>query len=151
MMHAEESLEEIGMQLPSGFHDSYIEAIALDLLANTATLDLELWVGDLDAPLGPEREAYRRGRLRLNGLVYFVIEPPGPGGEWLQGDCGVRIEDDGEAKADHEKERLRPRAALSEKTIADWFFLHDWNSLLHIAARSADFEWTEEHADSDED
>ncbi len=147
-------LTEIENQLPNGFHDAYIEAIALDMMANTATLDLELWVGDLYAPPGPEREAYQRGRLRLNGLAYFVIEPPGPNADWfMERELGPtpRISGADEARPDAESEYTRPPVEVPDDAFAHYFFVFDWNTFIHVAARSADFEWTEEHAHAVED
>lgn len=59
-------------------HDAQLHSIDVDYVARTASLDLDVWVGDLSQQ-GHAREAYRHAKLALSGLVYFVVEPPDPG------------------------------------------------------------------------
>jgi len=134
-----ESLSEIEARLPNGFHDAYLETVTLDLAANTARMDLQLLVSDLDAVTEEEREAYRRATLQLKGLVYFVIDPPGPKGEWKQ-DGGVSL-DAGDATDDSNPKAPRPLMPLPTGTFAYWFFVRDWNAFIHVAARGATLQW----------
>jgi hypothetical protein len=136
------TLREIEDQLPNGFHDAELETIAPDLAANSVSLQLRIWIGDLYAATEEEREAYRKATLRLNDLVYFVIDPPGPNGKWDRDD-GVCL-DAGDATEDASPTAPRPLAPLLSGAFAHWFFVSDWNSFIHVAARGASLEWREE-------
>jgi hypothetical protein len=138
-MDCGKSLKEIEDQLPSGFHDAYLEAVTVDFVANAARLDMQLSVGDPDALTSEERDAYRRATLWLTGLVYFVVEAPGPNGEWWAHD-GLRI-DAGDARDDSNPAAPRPLVPLPNGVFAYWFFVSDWNAFIHVAARKAALEW----------
>ncbi len=138
-MDSSQALSEIEAQLPNGFHDAELEAVALDLAADSVSLQLRIWIGDLYAATEEEREAYRKATLQLNGLVYFVIDPPGPKGEWKQ-DGGVSL-DAGDATDDSNPKAPRPLVPLPTGAFAYWFFVSDWNSVIHVAARGATLQW----------
>jgi hypothetical protein len=69
------TLEEIDLSLPNGFHDSSIFGVRLDYVQKTAEIDMELWVSGPDEE---DTEKYQTAALFISGLIYFVIEPPGP-------------------------------------------------------------------------
>ena len=69
-----EGLEETSS---NGFHDSEIRSILVDCVQRTATLELSVFVGDLNAP--PEkREVYKEATLVVSGVLVSVLEPPRP-------------------------------------------------------------------------
>ena len=135
------SLREIEEQLPNGFHEARLSTVVLDFSANTARMELELWVGSMDAPPGAEREAYRKATLCLGGLIYFVIEPPDPDPRYEYTDYPVSL-DAGKA-TDESDPHTQPRIRLPEGAFAHWFHVNDWNSFIHVAAREATLEWGE--------
>jgi hypothetical protein len=72
------NIEELDRTLPNGFHDSCLRHVTVDYEAQTASLALDIWIGDVDAPPGAERERLRTARLELLGLEYFIVEAPDP-------------------------------------------------------------------------
>jgi hypothetical protein len=69
------TLLEIEQSLPNGLHDAEVRKITVDHEHRRATIDLAVWVGDMDDP--PERrEAYKEGQLEISGLLFLAIEPP---------------------------------------------------------------------------
>ncbi len=138
------TLREIEDQLPNGFHDAYLEAVTLDYVANTATMGVGLCVGDPDAATEEEREAYRKATLVLRGLVFFVIEPPYPDPQYEYSEGGglwLRSGDD--ASDESGPTAARPLRPLPEGAFAHWFYVDDWNSFIHVAAREAGLQWRE--------
>src|SRR5580700_9091883 len=68
-------LDEVEASLPNGLHDAEVEAIHYDLLAETVSIQLLLWVGTMADP--PElRERYRRGTLLFHRVKFFAKSPP---------------------------------------------------------------------------
>ena len=134
------SLREVEDHLPNGLHDAWVDAITLDFAANTARIGLQVWMGNLYAPMGEEREARRKATLWLRDLVYFVVEAPGPDGEWFEGEDGLTI-DAGDASDDSNPAAPRPLRPLRGGAFAYWFYVREWNSFIHVAARSAVLEW----------
>jgi hypothetical protein len=60
--------------LPNGLHDVEVRKIRVDHEHRRATIDLAVWVGDMDDP--PERrEAYKEGPLEISGLLFLAIAP----------------------------------------------------------------------------
>ena len=69
------TLEELEETLPNGLHDAEVKRIATDYELRTVTVELAVWVGDIDDP--PERrEAYRYARIDISGLCFLVMEAP---------------------------------------------------------------------------
>ena len=134
------SLRELSYDLPNGFHDSELESLTINYTSNSAELDLELWIGDLGAASEEEREARKRARLHLNDLVYFVIDPPSLGHQTPKAGT-LWIHDEGDASEESDREELKPKADLPPDAFAYWFFIDDWNSFMHIAAKGASLEW----------
>ena len=86
------TLETIAAELPNGFHDARLRTLSIDYVSRRATLDLRVWVGDSDAPVEAEREAYRPITLSISGLLWCAVEPPrtvaGGAGDELWIDAG---------------------------------------------------------------
>jgi len=133
------SLREIDDDLPNGFHDALLEAVTVSFASNSAELDLRLFVGDPAAATEEEREAYKRAKLRLSELVYFVVDPPAPGHECRKGNA-LRI-DAGDATNESAPTAPKPQSVLPTDAFAYWFFVDQWNSFIHVAARSASLQW----------
>ena len=135
------TLEELENSLPNGLHDAAISDIAIDYKAKQAKLKLEVWVGDLDSEEDEIREAYRKGELILSGLVYFVIEPPDPTYKY-------NAEDAITVGAGSAKDKIKASVQLPQDLPSDvfayWFFVHEWNSFIHVAAKDTKLEWLED-------
>src|SRR3954469_11537584 len=70
------NIEDISNALPNGFHDAYIQRLILDYAKHEAVFELEIWVGDSDSKDTTKSDEYRSGRLKLDGFLFCVIEPP---------------------------------------------------------------------------
>jgi hypothetical protein len=136
-MNVCKSLREIDDSLPNGFHDALLNGMMIDFASNRAELDLRLCVGDPDAATEDEREAYRSAKLFLYGLVYFVIDAPAFGHTHSE-TKELRI-DGGEATEDSSAQK--PRGNLPADAFAYWFFVQEWNSFIHVAARGVNLQW----------
>lgn len=134
------TFDEIEAQLPNGFHDGFLVGLAVDYLQRQAVIDLDIWVGQM-SKVGAEREAYRRLRLTLTGLLLFALDAPD--GEYQEDpDIGLPI-DLGPAPSAEEaawpSEPLPPegfRGTLS--------FTREWTTFLRFAATGAETEWQSE-------
>jgi len=113
--------------------------VTINFASNSAELGLELWVGDLHAEAEEEVEVYRRAKLCLADLVYFVIDPPGPGYAPPLG--GMLWIDAGDATDESNPRAPRPLSELPNGTFAYWFWVGPWNSFIHVAAKGASLEW----------
>jgi hypothetical protein len=72
------TLEELENTVPNGLHDSRVSRIAVDYEQRKLTLDLDVWLGAVEADAPECREAYQCGRVLISGLLFAVMEPPGP-------------------------------------------------------------------------
>ncbi len=137
-MKSYHNLREIDENLPNGFHDALLKSIILNFASQSAIMELEILIGDPASPIEKEREAYKRATLKLGGVIYFVIDPVGVGGQFSS--KAVRI-DAGIATDDSNSRTPKPRGVLPTGAFAYWFFVDDWNSFIHVAARDATLCW----------
>ena len=143
------TLAELEDTLPNGFHDAMIYALSVDYKDQTVALDVDLSFAGPDDP--PDVPDYRRAVIKVSGLKILVIDPPNPGPLYgvLDGDelftKGFVTEAD-----EYWKKRLDPK--LIEAAGADAplysFFVHGWNSCIHIAATDAVCNWKNESTTS---
>lgn len=127
------TIEDIEQLLPNGFHDSYITALHVNYAQRTLEMDMKIWVSDLET--GGDPDEYQPLKLSISGLIYFVIEAPGyldTSKPWLV--------DGGSSEV--ETSPSRPPGPLPTGAFTYWFFVNNWNSYIHIAALSANFETT---------
>jgi hypothetical protein len=127
-------LQALEEELLNGLHDAMLRAISLDVVGQTAELQLDICVGVPDGETEAAREAYRPARIRLSGLVYLIVDPPGPGYTSLLG-SPLRID---LCDADPVVASLR---TISHGEFAARIFVSEWNSFIHFAARDADLQW----------
>jgi hypothetical protein len=129
-----DSLEEIQIDLPNGFHDAEITSIVINYVERTIVIDLMLWVGDPELTDKAARETYVPGLLTISELDFCVIEPPDYRYPFAAGKA-IRI-DSGPG--------LPPNISFSTDPPADafdhWFFVSDWNSFIYFRARNAHLE-----------
>ena len=77
------TLDELAQTLPNGFHDSRLASIRIDYDRRELTLDIEVWIGDMNAEELASRETHRPAVLTLYGLEFCAIESPDPGSRHL--------------------------------------------------------------------
>jgi hypothetical protein len=129
------TLKTLESELPNGLHDALLHSIVFDIVCQSAEFVLDIWVGNTDSSVEAEREAYRRAMLKLTGLAYLVIEPPGPGCSPLSA-SPVRID-----TSEPDPTLQIARVALAPG-IAGRFFVSEWNCFIHFAARDVSLQWT---------
>ena len=127
-------LQALEEELPNGLHDALLRAISIDVVGQAAELDLDIWVGDLDSETVAVREAYRPVRIRLSGLVYLIVDPPGPGYTSLLG-SPLRID-----LCDPDPGAI-PLKTIPDTEFAARIFVSEWNSFIRFAARDVDLQW----------
>jgi len=136
------TLDDIENSLTNGFHDAFLQSVNIDYVNREATLILDVWIGDLDAENERLRERYRKGRLKLYQLVYFVVEAPDsnysynkPGALWI---------DSGSLESLKKPPSTQLTKTIPEGTFEHWVFVRNWNSFIYMAAMDAQFDWIEE-------
>lgn len=136
------TLRQIDDELPNGFHDALLQTINLDLVSKVARLSLQMSVGEPEGITDEASDGYKPATLTLEDLVYFVIETPDLNKKFLAS-RGVSI-DAGDATNLDNPRAPRPLGALPDDAFAYWFFVHEWNCFIHVAARRASLEWKED-------
>jgi hypothetical protein len=64
------TIAELEDKLPNGFHDWHLVSVALDFCSATCCIVLDVDYDD------PDPNVFRRMRLVLKGLCFFVVDPP---------------------------------------------------------------------------
>lgn len=131
----DKNLQEIENQLPNGFHDARLEEFSFRLTKNEVQFDLQVFVGDPDAVMVEEREKYRNAKLLIKDIYYFEIDTPEGSVSFQARPSRV---DGGVAD---ETSSVKPRRPMPDGTFAYWFYIENWNSLIHFAAKRASFNW----------
>lgn len=125
------TLEEIADTLPNGFHDAQINSISINYVKREVTLDLEFWVAD---SLESDSDIYRLAELKLSQFLFLIIEPPNARYDYHE-EKALWVEA-GSDKQSHTSSTQLP-GPLPEGAFTYWFFVHDWNSFIHVAALDA--------------
>lgn len=123
------TISELESSLPNGFHDALLRSYEIDSDSKTATLELDIWVGDMNSE--SKRESYRSGTLRMNDLVYYIIDRPDPKYERKSPE---RI-DLCSALPDYPKER-------KDGCFRGRFYSDSTNAFIHFSASTVNFEYT---------
>ena len=132
------TFEELDRRFPNGFDDAEIHDITLDYRTRTATLQLNLR-GNL--PDSPDHDVYERAVLTLRAFYYLSIDPPDSdhlSSQWRKITVDGLPEDPAQFPLFDRLKSTFPAAAFCCR-----FYVHDWNSFIHIAAKDADFSWIE--------
>jgi len=87
------------------------------------------------------REVYRKGELKLSGLLYWVIEPPAA--NYPYGESKQLLVDAGSLESASFKPSVKLPEPLLAKAFASWIFVQGWNSFMYVAAMDASIEWKE--------
>lgn len=129
------NIEELSRSLPNGFHDSCLRGITVDYETQTAMLTLDVWIGNVDAPLSVERERLKSAILYLKGFEYFILEPPDPRYKYREGGS-VTLD---LCDSDPDITTSRPTRAGG---FSGRFFVNEWNAFIHFAAQDLQLTWT---------
>jgi hypothetical protein len=127
------TMAEIEDRLPAGFHDAELLNLSIDYVRAEAKLDFSLWM-----PCEEERERYSAASLYLEGLQYFIIEPPLPSAYSTNGEQ-YQSSVDGYVTATSPP-NLEGFPEVHAGKFAHSLFVFGWNSSIHIAAASARLE-----------
>ena len=131
------TFEELDQRFPNGFDDAEITGVTVDYETRVAIFQLNLRANPPDSP---DRDAYAQAVLRARGIYYMSIEPPDL--DHLFGPERQKITVDGLPEDPHDYPlfgHLKPK--LPSGAFCCRFFVHDWNSFIHIAAAAAEFSW----------
>ena len=131
------TLLEIDRGLPNGFHDSRVRTCSLDFVARTATFEVDVWVGDLEAATHDGRELFRTALLAVSGLAFCQIDAPDPTYPY-QDAAPIRVD---LSEADQTVPAIR---ALPSGVFAGRFYVSSWNAFIHVAGRDAQVSWADE-------
>ncbi|MDO9022290.1 MAG: hypothetical protein Q8S73_31485 [Deltaproteobacteria bacterium] len=130
------TLDDLASDLPNGFHDAEVRKLTFDIAHRVARIDLDVWIGRIEAPPELGRETYRPAALDIHGVAYLVIEAPDPTYPYAKaGPISVDLCEPVDSG------RLPPAQAGE---FAARFFVNDWNSFISVSARDAALRWTGE-------
>jgi hypothetical protein len=136
------TFEELDQTLPNGFHDAKIQKVGVDYAEHSAIIAIHLLVG---MPDNANPDEYRQATLKINGLCYCSIEPPDPTYPFLRGGAPISVA--GYPEDPVTFPALNALLAVMPKDITCYrFFVHDWNSFIHIAAKDVQISWAEGEA-----
>jgi hypothetical protein len=111
----------------------------VDYVSNVFVGEFDICVGDPDAQDEPTRERRRRGRLAIQGLKLWALEPPQQATP--KGTMGLSLASDGplgESPTEAGKALARRVGAES----VGWFlYFNDLNAFGYVAGTHATFTW----------
>ena len=133
------TIDEVSHTLPNGFHDSYVLSISIDYVRGEVTFLMDV---DLTSPDEKVEMPRRHGELKMTGLLYCVIEPPG----YSLSEEYVFTEDKlwiaGESSDFSElKECPKLPEPIPDGGFRHWFFDSHHNSFIYVGAMNASFQW----------
>jgi hypothetical protein len=135
------TFEELDQMFPNGLDDAEVTGVVIDYGGRTATFQLNLRGNPPDSP---ERDVYRPALLKARGIYYVSIEPPDSDHLFSPHHGKVIVDGLPEDRQDFPLfQSLKPRLPIG--AFCCRFFVHDWNSFIHIAAADAEFSWRENH------
>lgn len=135
------TIDEISAGLASGFHDAHVLRISIDYVAGEVTFLIDV---DLTLPREKVDVPVRRGELKLEGLLYCVIEPPRYSlpKEYLFFDDYLWLTADSSDFSELKEFPQLPEP-IPEGGFKHWFYDSNHNSFIYVAAMNAVFQWCE--------
>jgi hypothetical protein len=138
------TLEQVADSLPNGFHDAQVEELVWNFQTSSASFSMQLWVAEDEDFEQKKLEVYRPARLQVTDIVFMAFDPPSAEGpyptQWKPGYDALII--DGMKT---EQKWFPPLPALVNRMSAGTevysFYVNDWNSFIHIAAKEAKLTW----------
>jgi hypothetical protein len=128
--------EELDQRFPNGFVDAHITSISVDYQKHTATLHLIMRGNAADSP---DFDVYAPAVLTARKIYYVAIEPPDSA--HLLGPEREKITVDGLSEDMNDPHFGQFKSKLPVGVFCCRFFVHDWNSFIHIGAAEAEFSW----------
>jgi hypothetical protein len=133
------TFDDLDARFPNGFVDAEITGVSLDYQTRTATIELNLRADAIGSPLTNE---FRKAVLTIRAFYYFSVEAPDK--EHLFYPLHSKIVVDGLSEDSNSFPLFRK---LIEKVPANAFccrfYVHDWNSFIHVAGPDAEFTYHE--------
>jgi hypothetical protein len=127
--------EELDQRFPNGLVDAEITGLAVDYSNRSAMLRMKLRCSPPDSS---DRDVYTPAVLTVREIFYLSIEPPDL--ERLFSAKRSTITVDGLPENPEEFLLLgHLKSRLPAGAFCCRFYVHDWNSFIHLAAGSADF------------
>jgi len=118
------------------FHDASLTSVSVDYVKRFFSADFDLCVGDPDDPGMENRERRRKGRVSIEGLIFWVIDAPDGKGNpcpWMTSDGPLS-----EART----ETARSLAKKAPEGSVSWYlYFADSNSFAYVAGMKASFKW----------
>ena len=133
------TFEQLDHDLPNGFHDAEIQKVIVDYAEHSAIIIMRLLVG---TPHSANSDEYRPATLKISGLYYYSIDLPNPKYPFVR---GAAINVAGCPEDPQTFPDLNSLLAMMPKGVTCYrFFVHEWNSFIHIAANDVQFSWLED-------
>ncbi|WP_421759305.1 hypothetical protein [Devosia sp.] len=115
------TIEEIARSLPNGFHDAELSGYSISFIKQTAHLDLAVWTGS------PTRiETYRPASLDLEGLRFWIIQPPDARYDASAGELVIDIGN----VADLDPPPAVQLPPVPPTVPVNWLYVRDWNAFI---------------------
>ena len=131
--------EQIGHDLPNGFHGARIERIVTDYARRSAEIMLSLLVQDSNS----NEPRFRWGKLIISGVAYLSLDAPDPHYDFAS-QTHIEIG----SLLDTTPKILPSLPSLQQELGAAYFFnsffVEEWNGFIHFAGTDAAFNWTSE-------
>ncbi len=130
------SIEEVEKSLPNGLHDAVMRRHVVNYENRTLEFDIDIWVGNLDSDIEEERERYKSGTLKFEGLEYFVLEPPS--------EVQLVFEPFSFSAGNPEVDEIKPSVVLPtapKGTFQTFFFIYKLEAFMHICAAEVEFKY----------
>jgi hypothetical protein len=132
------TLGELEALLPNGLHDARLKSLAVDYEAGTASLKLELWIGNLDSEAEEAREGRADCELTVSGLCFCIVETP-ERDETEEGAVsgGAVSIDAGPTTPELIRKYGWKLPGVPPDCFRHWLYVSDWNAFIHLAGRDA--------------
>jgi hypothetical protein len=121
------------------FHDAYLHKLNINYDTRELIAEFDICVGNPDGETKEERERYRRGVLRVSGLIFWALEAPEDkdtnkwGPLWLTSDGLLE-----EGPTDTAK---RLSSTLKPGVYGWYLYFSNINAFGYLSADEATFEW----------
>ncbi|MGC1186468.1 MAG: hypothetical protein WA871_03655 [Candidatus Acidiferrales bacterium] len=131
------TFEELDRELPNGFHDAKIDSVAVDYPGRSAVIAIHVLFGP---PATTAQDEYREATLRVSGLCYYAIDPPDPTYPFMRAGSPINVA--GYAEDPKTFPAVGGLLPVMPKDVTCYrFFVHDWNSFVHVAAKDVQLSW----------
>jgi hypothetical protein len=136
------TLRELENSLPNGFHDSFLSSFSIDYVQRTLQMNMSVCVGLPDDPRETQNDV-RDAQIDFTGLVFFVADRPATESPF-QTPGELTIVDGYETRSITGEIQIDRKLldAIPGDAFAHSFYVHEWISFIHIAAKGCAMKWT---------